>query len=336
MKKENFKTYLPVHLFSIFIYLLIFYGPIEIACEADAAGLIGIRLSPNVDVNDDTILLGEIAEIEGGEPILTQKLKDIVIASSPLPGKSRTIEKQTFKMRLIQNGINLSQLSLQIPAKVVVTRNHVEVSVERIKTLVSDYIEQNVIKNHANGSIKDIQVTDRLLLPNGRITFKVIPPRNRDMFGKVPFSVQFNVNGKFYKRVWAIAKVELMAEVVFTKKPLGRHRPITESDIVLRKMDLAKLPSDVITDPDSVLGKRTRRAIGSNTVMRANLVESPPLVKRGDVVVILAESGGLRITALGQVKKKGRLGESIPVMNYDSKKVVYARVIDSNTLKVEF
>jgi flagella basal body P-ring formation protein FlgA len=92
----------------------------------------------------------------------------------------------------------------------------------------------------------------------------------------------------------------------------------------------------VITDPDSVLGKRTRRAIGSNTVMRANLVESPPLVKRGDVVVILAESGALRITALGQVKKKGRLGESIPVMNYDSKKVVYARVIDSNTVKVEF
>jgi flagella basal body P-ring formation protein FlgA len=70
--------------------------------------------------------------------------------------------------------------------------------------------------------------------------------------------------------------------------------------------------------------------------MRANLVEYPPLVKRGDVVIILVETSGMRITALGQVKKKGRLGESIPVMNYDSKKILYARVLDSSTVKVDF
>ena len=101
-------------------------------------------------------------------------------------------------------------------------------------------------------------------------------------------------------------------------------------------MDLAKLPSGVITDPEAVLGKRTKRAIGAKTALRADLIEFPPLVKRGDIVVIIAESKGLKITALGQVKKKGRLGESIPVMNYDSKKVLYARVLDASTVKVEF
>ena len=336
MKKDNLRTYLPVHLFLIFIYLLLNHGFIEIAGEASAAGLTRVKILPNVEVNDDNILLGKIAMIECDDPALAHKLKEVVIGTSPLPGKSRTLESQTFKLRLTQNGFKLSLLSLTIPEKIIVTRTYVEVSAERIKTLVSDYIEQNVLNKHANGRIKDIQVADRLLLPNGPITFKVIPPRNRDMFGKIPFSVQFHVDGKLYKRIWAIAKVELMAEVVFTKKPLGRHKPITENDIELRKVDLAKLPTDVITDLESVLGKRTRRAIGSNTVMRANLVEYPPLVKRGDVVVILAESDGLRITALGQVKKRGRFGESIPVMNYDSKKVVYARVIDSSTVKVEF
>jgi flagella basal body P-ring formation protein FlgA len=44
----------------------------------------------------------------------------------------------------------------------------------------------------------------------------------------------------------------------------------------------------------------------------------------------------LKITTVGQVKKKGRRGERIPVMNFDSKKVLYARVLDSNTVKVEF
>ena len=174
------------------------------------------------------------------------------------------------------------------------------------------------------------------MLPKGRIGFKVIPPRNRDLVGKIPFSVHFDVNGKFYKRVWATATVEVLAAVVITKKPLGRHKPITEDDIEVLKMDLAALPSGVITDPEVVFGKRTKRAIGAKTVLRTDLIEFPPLVKRGDVVVIIAESSGLRITALGEVKKKGRLGESIPVMNYDSKKILYARVLDSSTVKVEF
>jgi flagella basal body P-ring formation protein FlgA len=52
--------------------------------------------------------------------------------------------------------------------------------------------------------------------------------------------------------------------------------------------------------------------------------------------MIIVESKGLKATARGLVKKKGRLGERIPVVNVDSKKVLYGRVIDSNTVKVDF
>jgi flagella basal body P-ring formation protein FlgA len=336
MKTLNRKFQAYRHLFPVIIFLLVFFGVPEIFRKIDAAELIRIRVLPNVQINGEDILLGKIAGIEGHDRLLVQKLSSIVVARAPLPGESRTLEKKAFKLRLKQNGINLSQLALHIPAKVVVTRNYIEISRDKIKMLVSDYIQKNIIKDNADGSIKDIRVADSLQLPNGRITFKVIPPRNRDLLGKIPFSVHFDVNGKFYKRVWATATVEVLAEVVITKKPLGRHKPITEDDIELLKMDLAKLPSGVITDPEAVLGKRTKRAIGAKTVLRADQVELPPLVKRGDVVVIIAESGGLKITAMGQVKKKGRLGESIPVMNYDSKKILYGRVLDSSTVKVEF
>jgi flagellar basal body P-ring formation protein FlgA len=336
MKTANFKFIVYRHLFPVIIFLLVFFGVPEVIPEIDAAELTRIRISPNVQINGEDILLGKIAGIEGHDPPLVQKLSSIVIARAPLPGQSRALEKKVFKLRLKQNGINLSQLALDIPAKVVLTRNYIEISREKIKMLVSDYIQKNVIKDNADGSIKDIQVADNLQLPDGRITYKVVPPRNRDLLGKIPFSVHFDVNGKFYKRVWATATVEVMVDVVISKKPLGRHKPITEDDIELLKMDLAKLPSGAITDPEAVLGKRAKRAIGAKTVLRTDLVELPPLVKRGDVVVIIAESGGLKITALGEVKKKGRLGESIPVMNYDSKKILYGRVLDSSTVKVEF
>jgi flagella basal body P-ring formation protein FlgA len=336
MKTLNYKLRAYRHLFALIVFVLVFFGVPERSREIDAADLTRIRILPNVQVNDENILLGRIAAIESHDPLLVQKLSDIVVAKAPLPGRARTLENQVFILRLKQNRIDLSQLALHIPAKVVITRNYIEISREKIKLLVTDYIQTNIFNDHADGSIKDIQVVDNLQLPNGRITFKVVPPRNRELLGKIPFTVHFDVNGKFYKRVWVTATIEVLAEVVTTKKPLGRHKPITEDDIELLKMDLAKLPSGVITDPEAVLGKRTKRAIGAKTALRADLVEFPPLVKRGDVVVIIAESSGLKITALGQVKKKGRLGERIPVMNYDSKKILYARVLDSTTVKVEF
>ena len=336
MKPLNLKLRAFRHLFVVIGFMVVFLGVPEICREIDAADLTQIRILPNVETNDENILLGRIAGIEGPDSVLKQKLSAIVIGRSPLPGKARTLEKQVFRLRLKQNGIDLNQVALAIPEKVVITRSYIEISREKIKLLVSDYIQKNIFKNHVDGIIKDIQVSDTLQLPNGRISFKVIPPRNRELRGKIPFSVHFDVNGKFYKRVWATATVEVLAEVVITKKPLGRHRPITEDDIEMLKLDLAKLPAGVITDPEAVLGKRTKRAIGAKTALRADLIEFPPLVKRGDIVVIIAESKGLKITALGQVKKKGRFGESIPVMNYDSKKVLYARVLDASTVKVEF
>ncbi|MGD8294853.1 MAG: flagellar basal body P-ring formation chaperone FlgA [Desulfobacterales bacterium] len=305
-------------------------------CEIDAAGLTRINILPNVQVNSENILLGKIARIESHDSLLAQKLSNIKVAKAPLPGRARTLEYQVFILRLKQNGIDPTQLALHIPAKVVITRNYIEISREKIKMLVTDYIQTNILNGFADGNIKDIQVVDNLQVPNGRITFKVVPPRNRELLGKIPFTVHFDVNGKFYKRVWVTATIEVLAEVVITKKPLGRYKPITEDDIELQKMDLAKLPSGVITDPEAVLGKRTKRAIGAKTALRTDLVEFPPLVKRGDAVVIIAESSGLKITALGQAKKRGRLGDRIPVVNYDSKKILYARVLDSTTVKVEF
>jgi len=51
---------------------------------------------------------------------------------------------------------------------------------------------------------------------------------------------------------------------------------------------------------------------------------------------MIAESDGLKITALGEVRERGRRGERIRVVNLDSKREIYARVLDSKTVKVDF
>ncbi len=84
------------------------------------------------------------------------------------------------------------------------------------------------------------------------------------------------------------------------------------------------------------IGKRTKRVIDASSIFRYNFLEVLPLVKRGDLVTIVAESEALKITTQGVVTEKGCKGEMVRVINTSSRKEVFARVRDARTVEVEF
>lgn len=303
---------------------------------AAVADITTIRIPDQVEVENGEVLLGQIASFEGSDTQLIQQLREIVIGKAPSAGKTRQYEQRHLQKRLEQHRIDLASVRLEVPRRILISRSYVEIDKQKIAKIVSDYITRNLPRDNRMVRIKEIHAPESVLLPKGRIAYKVTAARNRKLMGNCSLAVDFSVNGRSHKRIWATAQIEVRGPVVVTSKPLGRYKPITEDDIVVQTMDLANLPANVLTDPEAVLGKRTKRAIGAQIPLRADVIELPPLVKRGDLVMIIVESKGLKITARGLVKKKGRLGERIPVVNVDSKKVLYARVIDSNTVKLEF
>ena len=301
-----------------------------------AAQITAIKVLETVEVKGPKIHLGEIAQIHGDDPRLVQALNEVVIGKAPLPSRMRVIETQFIKLRLRQNGFNVSALDVCGSPKISVMRSYVEIGKKEIQEILSDFLYGTALRGNSSARVKTMGVPDRIILPKGHITYRVSPSQKTRYVGLVPLSIEFSVDGEIQKKVRTNATIEMMVAVVVAKKPLRKHKPITEDDIEVHQMDLADLPGNVITDLDAVLGKRTRRAIGSKTVLRTDLIELPPIVQRGDIVVVLAESNGLRITALGKAKRKGRLSERIPVENFDSKKILHAEIIDSRTVKIEF
>jgi len=331
VKIENYNTFKHAILLIV-LGLLILAMP---GCPY-AESITSISVYEKTTVEKDEILLGKIAGIEGEDHVLIRKLKNVVIGRSPLPGKSRYIGRDYIKLRLKQNNIDLPRLALQIPEKIKVSRSFVEISREEIEKIVSDFIYGKDFWNKNNTRIKNIQITKLPLLPRGRITYKVIPPKVMQGMGTIPLSILFLVDGEFYKKVKATVKIRIFKEVVVTGKPLGRYRTITQDDVYMKKMDITNLPNDIITNYKDVLGKRVRRNIWAKVVLRAEYIEFPPMVKRGDTVLIVAESEKMKITALGEVKKSGRRGERVKVINLNSNKRIFARIIDENTVKVDF
>lgn len=309
------------------------------ASKADfvsAASTCTIRVLKNAEIKKDKIILGEIADIRGEDSDFVREIEDIFVGKAPLPGKSRKIYENYIKIRLKQHDVDLSRLRLEVPTGAEVFRTSIVIPKEKIEKVVLEFLFGKIPWEKNRVKIKEIQISDNVILPEGTVTYRIVPPKNIDFLGTIPLSILFKVNGSFERKVWATIKLEVLTEVVVTKRPLKRYQMINDEDVILKRMDLRKVNSNSVTSIDEVLGKRSKRAIKSNVVLTTNHIELPPLVKRGDVVVIIAESDGLRITALGEVGSRGCRGERIRVVNLDSRKAIYARVMDSNTVKVDF
>lgn len=330
-----------MHVSRLFIPLLFLlcvwtFGPLKPEPGSAAPGAV-VDVFERPEVNQDKILLGHIARIKGTDSGLCRQLQNVEVGRSPLPGNSRRMDEGRIRVRLKQFNIDPSGVRLNVPENAEVVRGFTVVSKEKIHEVIRDYLLESRAWNRDIMRIREIQIKDDVVLPKGPITFQVDPPKARDFFGKVPLVVNIAVGGEFQDKVWAVADIKVLREVIVATRPLKRHQEITEADIEVRRMDMARLPSNFLTDFGEVLGKRTSRPIGVNTVLRPDLVEFPPLVKRGDVVTVVAESAGLRITAVGVVKgRNGCRGERIQVENIDSNKRIYAQVVDAKTVQVDF
>jgi len=298
-----------------------------------ALGGTSVRVHDRAEVLADEIRLGDIARIDGGDAAFGRRLENVILGRSPLPGKTRTLDAAMVIGRLRQSGVDPDQLDLQIPPEVLLTRGAVTIEREQMERIVRRFLQQQVGET---AIVKDLRVPEAVVLPKGPLKTSVSAPKNSELAGSVPLQVVFSVEPDYEKRVWVAVSLERRVNVVVARRPLGRFKPVEAEDLEVKALDLAGLPEDRIEDPEVAVGKRTRRAVDAGTVLRPDLLEFPPLVKRGDRVRIVLESAGLRISAFGQAKQKGAQGDLIPVVNLDSNKLIHARVVDSTTVRIEF
>jgi flagella basal body P-ring formation protein FlgA len=96
------------------------------------------------------------------------------------------------------------------------------------------------------------------------------------------------------------------------------------------------LPRGAVTRPEDAVGKEARVGIPVLAPLRHDQLRAPAMVRRGDVVTLLAESAGLRITTRGEVREDAPQNGQVRVWNAASHKEVVGRVVDAGTVAVGF
>jgi flagella basal body P-ring formation protein FlgA len=198
------------------------------------------------------------------------------------------------------------------------------------------YICRQLRKREADVVVSRFKVKGNRPVPAGKISFKLFQKNRIRSEGQVKIIAAVNINGQVENEVMLSGYIDVFEPVVCTSRDLKREEVIKKDDVYLRKIKGARLSPTVITHMDKVTGLRAKHNIKADTCLKEWMLEKSPVVEKGDLITIFAESGFLKVTAPGRVLMKGCTGEIIKVENLMSKKDIYATVVDKSTVMVEF
>ncbi len=163
---------------------------------------------------------------------------------------------------------------------------------------------------------------------------KIRPAVRGRFLGRPVFVLTMLGKGGVSFEQWVSAEVEQDLDVVITRRNLRRFDVIGADDVALQTIRSRRQKNRYEKDLDQVLGKRVTQLLRKGVPVRSDQIEETPLVRRGDRVTVTLQSRGLQITTTGEAKEDGHMGETIKVINLDSRKMVFARVVSPGHVRI--
>lgn len=134
--------------------------------------------------------------------------------------------------------------------------------------------------------------------------------------------------------VYLSAQIKLYTKVIKTAEPLDKGHILSKGDLINAEEEVTRLHSGYFTDTDSLIGKQLKRRLPQNKLLKPNYVKSPTLVKRGELVSIIAKSRGYSVKMTGTAMMNGAKGERIRVKNSSSKRIIEGTVTQAGMVNI--
>ena len=137
---------------------------------------------------------------------------------------------------------------------------------------------------------------------------------------------------------WSIfvpVSVDIMAPVAFSTQNLRKGDRVALNDFVIRKASTKGYGHQYIDDVEDLIGKEVRRPVKAGTIIKAQDLTEPKLVKKGESVSIAFRSDVLVVVnTAGTALTDGKLGQAIRVRDPRSNRIVEAKVIGEGQAEV--
>ncbi len=297
---------------------------------------INIEIKDKVTLPEKQIILGDIAYVSCNNPSLLERINNILIGNTPWPGNARRIERDILSARLVDEGIDLKEVSYGSTTSALVSVESITISGEYILKKAKEYILSKLFQPEREIIIESDRPPKDKLLPasEGIIRLEVSQTDATKDRGNVQLVVRILVNEKLYAKVPVFFTMRVYEDIVTSNRKIDRNSILTLDNLVISRVETTKLAGLTFTNVEDLLGKRAIRPILPNAPITAEIVDNPPAIKKGDFIKIFVQTGNLHVVTKGVAKEDGYLGKIIRIKNIDSNKELYGKVEDSSSVKI--
>jgi flagella basal body P-ring formation protein FlgA len=284
-------------------------------------------LKADVVVNGDLVRIGDVIENAG-------IIANVPIFRAPDLGMTGTVPadavadavRQYKLIGLDTNGIDevtVTRAARLIPAKAI-----------------EDEVARALADQYQLGSAKDLMVTfDRTLramyvspsaMGEPRVTRVRYDNRSNRFDADIDLPTGADSRGTLRLGGQAVPTVQ----VLVMTHAVERGALIKDADIGIERKARAEVGRDSFTDRDQVIGLAARDSLPAGRPLRPSDLMRPEFVQRNDIVTLTYDMPGLSLTVRGKAAEGGAKGDTISVLNEQSKRMLQGIVVGPGRVAV--
>lgn len=112
--------------------------------------------------------------------------------------------------------------------------------------------------------------------------------------------------------VWSVlvpVQISVTGSYVTTSRPLGAGQVVTATDLTVLSGDLSTLPTGIVIDPQSAIGKTLRNSLGAGQPLRGDQLLAPLVIRQGQTVTVISKGPGFAVSAEGKAMNNATEGQ---------------------------
>lgn len=290
------------------------------AAQTPAAATGGPALRNDIMVTSDIVRIGDLVENAGGAAA-------IAVFRAPDLGQTGSVSAARVLEALRPHGV--IAVDTRGLSEVTVTRASRAIGTQEIEERIAQTVAARYgLRNPASLSVTfDREFRTLHVDPNTPVDFAVSRLAFDPRSGR--FDILFEIGGREnaprlpMRFTGSLLETEPAAVLL---RPVARGDVLREADFAVERRPKREVTSDTVRDSQAAIGMAARHPLKAGQTIRRSDLARPELVQRNEPVIIMFEQPGLVLSLRGKALESGAEGDTVNVVNLQSKRTLQAIV----------
>ncbi len=183
-------------------------------------------------------------------------------------------------------------------------------SLPAIQAAVETFVQEKIATQPGERSVTVSRIDARLKLAKCDQLEPFLPAGNR-LWGNSSIGVRCLSPGTW--SLYVPVSIKVSNHVLVTVRPIAGGQPIQAEDVQLQQRDITAFAGSALTSLDQAVDKYVAAPVASGTILRLEMLRAANVIQQGQVVKLVAQGAGFRVTSEGQAMGNAKAGQVVAV-----------------------